>query len=86
MLEALLELDQLIDREIDTVEERMKLLKDSGEELTVAIGQARTPDDLKKIMDHIHTLSTMLKPGTNPYMHLAQNISSHNDTIRKLTE
>lgn len=61
------------------------MLKDSNEELSKSIAGARKPEDLKRLMDHIHTLGTMLKPGVNPYTILATNIASHREILARLT-
>jgi hypothetical protein len=36
-------------------------------------------------MDHIHILTTMIKPGHNPYTSLAANIASHKSILERLT-
>jgi len=77
-------MDKLVDREFDMVEQRLKLLKDSGEELSAQINAARTSDDLKKLMDHMQTLSVIVRPGVNPYLTIAANISSHRETMTKI--
>jgi hypothetical protein len=68
------------------MEERLRLLKSFGEELSSVIGNARTAEDLVDLMDRISKLSTMTKPsGNEPYPVLADGIISRKEQIVRLT-
>jgi hypothetical protein len=66
------------------MEQRLNLIKNSGEYLTEKITNAKNVDDLTKLMDHIQSLTNILKLGPNPYLTIAEKVRGHKDAIFKL--